>query len=272
MVEFISPNPNKPLHLGHVRNSCIGSTAVNVLIANGAKVVPANLVNDRGIHICKAMLAYQRWGKDKEPEDLKLKPDYFVGYFYTMFEEKAAGQPALEDEAQEMLRSWERGDEETIKLWKKLVSWALEGFEDTYKLLGAEFEELFFESQHYRQAKPLVDEALKKKVFFKAEDGAVMAGLEKHGLPNKIILRADGTSIYIANDLALTPFKFDEFKLDESLWVVGSDQSLYFKQLFKIFELLGFPWAKNCRHLSYGMVYLPEGKMSSRDRDSNQCR
>jgi len=264
MIEFISPNPNKPLHVGHVRNACIGSSASSILQENGAKVIQANLINDRGIHICKAMLAYKRWGKNQEPEGLKLKPDHFVGYYYTLFEKKAAEQESLEQEAQDMLRSWEEGDEETILLWKKLVSWALEGFEDTFKLLGIDFNELFFESLHYKQAKPLIEEAFKKKVFFKADDGTIMAGLEAHGLPNKVILRADGTSIYIANDLALTPFKFDEFKLDESIWVVGNDQSLYFKQLFKIFELVGFAWAKQCRHLSYGMVYLPSGKMSSR--------
>ncbi len=265
MVEYSSPNTNKPLHLGHLRNDSIGMCISNILEKTGNKVLRANLVNDRGIHISKTMLAYQKWGKKKTPASVGKKPDHFVGNLYVMYNKKLASNPGLEDEARELLRNWEAGDKKTIALWKKMNSWVINGFKETYKKFGSEFDEFLFESDFYDKAKPIIQKGLKKKIFFTSDDGAVMAELEKHGMPNKTVLRADGTSIYLTNDLALTKHKFFKFKIDNAVWVVASEQNLYFKQLFKILELLGFSWAKKCRHLSYGMVFLPEGKMKSRE-------
>ncbi len=265
MLEYSAPNTNKPLHLGHLRNSAIGMCISNVLEATGNTVVKANLVNDRGIHIAKSMLAYEKWGKEKTPESAGKKGDHFVGNYYVMYNKMLEKDNSLEDEARELLKKWESGDKKTIALWKKMNSWVFKGFKETYKNFGSEFNEWMLESEFYDKAQPLIEKGLRKKVFFKADDGAVMAELEKQGMPNKTVLRADGTSIYLTNDLALTKYKFEKFKLDESIWVVASEQNLYFKQLFKILELLGFKWACDCRHLSYGMVFLPHGKMKSRE-------
>ncbi len=265
MVEYSSPNTNKPLHLGHLRNDSTGMAISNILSANGNEVIKANLVNDRGIHICKTMLAFQKWAKNSSPEKEKIKPDHFVGNLYVLFSKEAEKNPELENEVQEFLKKWEAGDRQTIALWKKMNKWVIKGFKETYKNFGSKFDVFFLESDYYNKAKPLIEEGLKKGVFLKNEDGAIIAKLEPHGLPDKTVMRADGTSIYLTNDLALTLHKFEKFKLDESIWVVASEQNLYFQQLFKIFELFGMQLAKKCRHLSYGMVYLPSGKMKSRE-------
>lgn len=265
MVEYSAPNANKPLHLGHLRNDCIGMAISNLFEFNGYKVIRANLVNDRGIHICQAMLAYKKFGKNLTPKQAGVKGDKFVGDFYVKFNEKVKENPALKDEAMEMLKKWEERDKETIKLWKKMRSWVLDGFKQTYKKFGSRFDYIFFESDYYDKARPLIEQGLKKGVFEKTKEGAIIARLKKYGLPDKTVLRADGTSIYITNDLALTKHKQEAFHLDKSIFCVASEQDLYFKQLFKILELLGFSWAKNCEHLSYGLVFLPEGKMKSRE-------
>ncbi len=265
MVEYSAPNSNKPLHLGHLRNNSIGMAVSNILEANNFKVVKANLVNDRGIHICKSMLAYKLFGKGETPKDAGLKPDHLVGKYYVLYNQKSSENKDLDKMAYVLLQKWERKEKETISLWKKMTKWAVQGFKETYKEFGSLFDEWFFESQFYDKAKPLIKAGKKKGVFKENGDRALIADLESHGMPNKTVLRADGTSIYITNDLALTKHKFEKFELDESIWVVGSEQDLYFSQLFKIFELLGFKWAKKCRHLSHGMVFLPEGKLKSRE-------
>ncbi len=265
MVEYSGPNSNKPLHLGHLRNTIIGMATANIFAAVGMKVTKANIVNDRGIHICKSMLAYKLFGNGATPESTKEKPDHFVGDYYIMFNQMVKEKPELEKQAYEMLQQWEKGDKETKKLWKQMTGWAIKGFKETYKEFGSKFDEWFFESEYYNKAKTVLKIGEEKGVFKKNKDGALVAELESYGLPDKTVLRADGTSIYITNDLALTEYKFKHFKLNESIWVVGNEQDLYFRQLFKIFHLLGFKWAKNCRHLSHGMVTLPEGKLKSRE-------
>ncbi len=265
MVEYSGPNSNKPLHLGHLRNNSLGMAIANIAAANGFDVVKANIINDRGIHICKSMLAYQLFGKGTTPEKQNIKPDHLVGHYYVLYNQKVEKDKKLEEQAYSLLKKWEAKDRQTRALWKKMTGWALAGFKQTYKEFGSKFDVWFYESDFYDKAKPLLALGKKKGVFEKNEDGALVAQLEKHGLPNKTVLRADGTSIYITNDLAVTKHKFKEFKLNESLWVVGSEQDLYFRQLFKIFALLGFSWARNCRHLSHGMVTLPSGKLKSRE-------
>ena len=262
MVEFPAPNTNKPLHLGHLRNASIGLAFSNILEANGFKTIKANLYNDRGVHICKSMLAYQKWGSNSSPSK---KSDHFVGDFYVMFAQKAKDSPELEKEILEMLGKWEKKDAQTIALWKKMNKWAIDGMHETFKSFGLKFDVEFFESGHYDKAMPIILEGIKKRVFAKEEDGSVIADLEKFKLGKKAVLRADGTSIYLTQDLALTKLKFEKYKLQKSYWIVGDEQNLYFRQLFKIFELLQFPWAKNCFHLSYGLVNLPEGKMKTRE-------
>ena len=265
MIEYSAPNSNKPLHLGHLRNNSVGMAVAGIFEATGHKVVKANLVNDRGIHICKSMLAYKLFGKGKNPKAEKKKSDHFVGDYYVLFNKKVKEDAELEKQAYEMLQKWEKGDKATIALWKKMTKWAIEGFKETYKEFGSMFDTWFFESELYDKAGPILELGKKKGIFAKNEDGALVAQLESSGLSNKTVLRGDGTSIYITNDLALTKVKFEKHKLDKAVWVVGSEQDLYFRQLFKIFELLGFKWAKQCRHLSHGMVYLPSGKLKSRE-------
>ncbi|MAF80017.1 arginine--tRNA ligase [bacterium] len=262
MVEYSAPNTNKPLHVGHLRNDSIGMAVSNLLDATGHKVIKANLVNDRGIHICKSMLAYEKWGKGKKPNK---KSDHFVGDYYVLFNKHVKENPSLEEEARFLLKKWENKDKAVHALWKKMNKWAIDGFKTTYKEFGSHFDIWFKESEFYNQAKTLIKDGLESEIFYENDDGAIVAKLEHHKLPNKIVQRADGTSIYITNDLALTKHKFEKFKLSESIWVVGSEQNLYFKQLFKIFDLLGFKWASQCKHLSYGMVYLPQGRMKSRE-------
>ena len=266
MVEYSSPNTNKPLHVGHLRNNILGLAISNLLSSTGHDVVKANLINDRGVHICKSMLAYKLYGNNRDPIKEGIKPDHFVGEMYVEFSTHAKENPILEEDAQKMLLLWEQGDKEIIELWKKMNKWAIDGMKDTYNNFGTVFDEWFLESEmfHKGNKQALIDEGLKKGVFQKEDNGAIAAILEPT-LPNKVIVRGDGTSLYATNDLMLTQLKFDEFKLDKAIWVVANEQDLYFKQLFLIFDKLGRTWAKNCFHLSYGYVTLPSGKMKSRE-------
>ncbi len=267
MVEYSSPNTNKPLHLGHLRNNILGLAISNLLGVKGHNVIKANLVNDRGIHICKSMLAYKLFGNNRDPIKEGIKSDHFVGEMYVLFSNKLKENPKLEEEAQEMLQKWEAGDKETLAIWKKMNKWAICGMKETYDLYGTKFDEYFFESDTFNQGKKdeLIKEGLTKNVFYKSDNGAIVAKLDDVGLADKVLLRGDGTSLYATNDLVLTQEKFEKFNLDKSIWVVANEQDLYFKQLFKIFEKLGRPWAKNCYHLSYGYVSLTSGKMKSRE-------
>jgi len=259
MVEYSSPNTNKPMHLGHLKNNSIGMAISNILEFSGYKVIKANLLNDRGAHICKVMYAYEKLSKQKEPG--KQKPDHFAGDLYVLYAKKE--NEKMKEEILKMLQKWENKDKKTRALWEKINKWVIKGLKETYKNFGSEFDVLFKESQFYKKAKDIIKEGLKKKVFFKNEEGAIFAKLDP--LPDKIILRKDGTSLYVTNDLALTRHKFDKFKLDESIWVTGSEQKLYFEQLFRIFFLLGFKWYNQCKHVPYGMVLLESGKMKSRE-------
>lgn len=265
MVEYSSPNSNKPLHIGHLRNQAIGMALSNGLEANGYKVVKANLINDRGAHICKSMLAYEKWGKGETPKSSGIKGDHLAGNYYVLFAKEAEKNESLNEEIQKMLQQWEQGDAKVKALWKKMNGWAIEGLEETYRTFGSRFDVVYKESEFFDKAGPIVKKGLELGVFEKDEDGSTFANLEKHGLPNKIVLRKDGTSIYLTNDLALTPQKFRQFKLDEALWVVAMEQDLYFRQLFKIFELLQQSFAQHCRHVSYGWVTLPSGRLKSRE-------
>ncbi|MFA5358062.1 MAG: arginine--tRNA ligase [archaeon] len=266
MLEYSSPNTNKPLHVGHLRNNAIGAAVANLLEESGQKVIKANLVNDRGVHICKSMVAYEMFAQGKTPESEHKKSDHFVGDMYVLFSQKEKEKVELEEDAQEMLRAWEKGDKKTVALWKKMNSWALSGIKETYKEFGTEFDQWFFESDTFRKGngKKIVEEGLEKEIFEKEEDGAIVAVLEPE-MQNKVLVRNDGTSLYVTNDLGLTEEKFEKFELDESIWVVANEQDLYFRQLFKIFEKLERKWAKKCRHLSYGYVSLPSGRMKSRE-------
>ncbi|WP_448634347.1 arginine--tRNA ligase [Pedobacter panaciterrae] len=282
MVEYSSPNTNKPLHLGHVRNNLLGYSVAELLKADGYEVIKVNLVNDRGIHICKSMLAWQRWGNGETPESSFLKGDHLVGKYYVIFdkeykkeidrlktegqtEEEAKKNSPLIIEAQKMLQDWEAGDSEVIDLWKKMNGWVYEGFDVTYKNLGVDFDKYYYESNTYLLGKDTVDEGLENGVFFKKPDGSVWIDLTADGLDQKLVLRADGTSVYITQDLGTAQMKYDDFKMDQSIYVVGNEQDYHFKVLFLILEKLGKSWAKGLHHLSYGMVDLPSGKMKSRE-------
>ncbi len=265
MIEYSAPNTNKPLHIGHLRNQSLGMALAHSFEANGFKVIKANLLNNRGVAVCKSMLAYQKWGEGKTPESTARKPDHFVGDWYVRYALEAEKNPELETEVQEMLQQWEKGEKKVRALWKKMDAWELKGLHETYKLFGSQFDVEFKESDYYPKAGPWIEKGLQKGVFEKEIDGSVVAKLEKHGLSNKIVLRSDGTSIYLTNDLALTPEKFRKFALNQSLWVVAVEQDLYFRQLFKIFELMGEPWARDCVHVSYGLVMLPSGRLKSRE-------
>ena len=261
MVEYSSPNTNKPLHLGHLRNILIGKTVSNIFSFQGNKVVQSCLINDRGTHIMKSMLAYEKWGKNKEPNK---KTDHFVGDYYVLYNDKLKTHPELEKEAQEMLVKWEKGDKLVIPLWKKMNKWAEDGFNETYKSLGIKFDKLYYESNMYDKGKDIVMKGLKNGVFEK-DEGAVIAKLEEYKLSDKVLVRGDGTTLYMTQDIFLGIKKFKDFNLDKSVYVVGSEQILHFKQLFKILELLGKKQVKDCFHLAYGMVYLPDGRMKSRE-------
>jgi arginyl-tRNA synthetase len=262
MIEYPAPNTNKPLHLGHVRNMLLGNSICSILAFAGYQAIPVNYVNDRGVHICKSMLAYQKWGKNKQPDK---KSDHFVGDFYVMFSQKAKEHPELEQETQELLRKWEAGDKELVALWKKMNKWALDGFNETYKKFDVHHKKTYFESEIYNHGKEIILEGLKKGLFSKDEEGAIIADLENNGLGKKVLIRKDGTAIYITTDIYLAKIKFDDFKMDKSVYIVGSEQIYHFKVLFKLLDMLGFPFAKNCYHLAYGMIYLPEGRMKSRE-------
>ncbi|MES2457568.1 MAG: arginine--tRNA ligase [Bacteroidota bacterium] len=282
MVEYSSPNTNKPLHLGHVRNNLLGYSVAELLKAIGYEVFKVNLVNDRGIHICKSMLAWQKWGNGETPQSSFLKGDHLVGKYYVVFdkeykkeieqlkvegqtEEEAKKNAPLIREAQKMLQSWEAGDPEVISLWETMNGWVYEGFEVTYKNLGVDFDKYYYESNTYLLGKGTVEEGLEKGVFFKKPDGSVWIDLTADGLDQKLVLRADGTSVYITQDLGTAQMKYDDFGMDESIYVVGNEQDYHFKVLFLILEKLGKSWAKGLYHLSYGMVDLPNGKMKSRE-------
>ncbi|MCX8190216.1 MAG: arginine--tRNA ligase [Candidatus Diapherotrites archaeon] len=263
MVEYSQPNTNKPMHIGHLRNDSIGLSISRLFGFCGYEVIKANLFNDRGIHICQAMLAYKLWGKKETPKSTSLSGDKFVGKYYVMFHQKAKDNPKLNEMARELLKKWENKDKKTIALWKKMRSWVLSGFEKTYKKFGSEFDVYFFESDFYDKVESIIKEGLDKGVFVKDANGTIIAKLAP--LPDKVILREDGTSIYISNDLVLTKHKIERYKLDLNVFVVASEQREYFRQLFRIFELLGYEWHKKNEHLSYGLVLLPEGKLKSRE-------
>lgn len=282
MVEYSSPNTNKPLHLGHVRNNLLGYSVSELLKADGAEVFKVNLVNDRGIHICKSMLAWQKWSNGETPESAGIKGDHLVGKYYVIFDKeykkeidalKATGQTEEEakknapliKEAQSMLLAWENGDPEVKELWSKMNGWVYDGFAVSYKNLGVDFDKYYYESNTYLLGKDTVDEGLASGVFFKKEDGSVWIDLTEDGLDQKLVLRADGTSVYITQDLGTAQMKYDDFAMDESIYVVGNEQDYHFKVLFLILEKLGKTWAKGLHHLSYGMVDLPNGKMKSRE-------
>ncbi|WP_158798023.1 arginine--tRNA ligase [Pedobacter sp. L105] len=282
MVEYSSPNTNKPLHLGHVRNNLLGYSVSELLKANGSEVFKVNLVNDRGIHICKSMLAWQKWGNGETPLSSGLKGDHLVGKYYVIFdkeykkeietlklqgqtEDEAKKNAPLIKQAQAMLLAWESGDAEVIDLWKTMNGWVYEGFDVTYKNLGVDFDKYYYESNTYLLGKDTVEEGLAKGVFFKKEDGSVWIDLTADGLDQKLVLRADGTSVYITQDLGTAQMKYDDFGMDESIYVVGNEQDYHFKVLFLILDKLGKSWSKGLYHLSYGMVDLPSGKMKSRE-------
>jgi len=270
MIEYLSPNTNKPLHLGHIRNLAIGnslSRTYRFLVGTAGKVTEANLVNDRGIHICKSMIAYKKWGHGITPESSSKKSDHLVGDFYVLYSNKVKEHPELEQEAHALLKKWEENDPEVITLWKMMNHWVYEGFEKTLFELGIKFDIVYFESQLYKNGRNIVEDGLKKGIFKKDDTGAVIAELSKEdkSIPDKVLIRSDGTTIYITQDIYLAVEKFKEYSLDKNLYVVGSEQILHFRQLFKILEILGYSWARKCTHVSYGMVNLPDGRMKSRE-------
>jgi arginyl-tRNA synthetase len=273
MVEYLAPNTNKPLHLGHLRNGALGMAVANMYQAAGHWVVKANLVNDRGVHICKSMLAWQRWGNGATPESEGMKGDHFVGKYYVRYAQEADKDDNLENEIQQMLQKWEAGEPETIDLWKMMNGWVYDGFGETYRRFGLIFDTFYYESDTYKLGKDIIQQGLEKKalaldqngntVFFLPEDEF---GRDKNGeLKRVTVLRADETALYITQDIGTAILKITDHNLDYSIYVVGSEQEYHFKCLFAMLEALGYEWAKNCYHLSYGMVYLPEGKMKSRE-------
>ena len=282
MVEYSSPNTNKPLHLGHVRNNLLGHSLSEVLKANGKRVVKTNIVNDRGIHICKSMLAWKKWGNGETPESSGKKGDHLVGDYYVLFDknykaeiaelqekglskEQAEEQSVLMQEAREMLRKWEAGDPETVSLWKMMNNWVYEGFYETYRQLGVSFDKIYYESQTYLAGKQEVLRGLKEGLFYQKEDGSVWADLTSYGLDHKLLLRADGTSVYITQDIGTAKLRFDDYPIDTMIYVVGNEQNYHFQVLSILLDMLGFEFGKGLVHFSYGMVELPEGKMKSRE-------
>lgn len=282
MVEYSSPNTNKPLHLGHIRNNLLGFALAEVLKANGNRVVKTNIVNDRGIHICKSMLAWKKWGNDETPESSGKKGDHLVGDYYVLFDkhykaelaelqtkglskEEAEAKSSLMEEARDMLRLWEAGDAETVALWEKMNSWVYAGFDETYKRLGVDFDKIYYESQTYLDGKETVLEGLKKSVFYQKEDGSVWADLTGEGLDHKLLLRSDGTSVYMTQDIGTAKLRFDDYPIDKMVYVVGNEQNYHFQVLSILLDKLGFEFGKGLVHFSYGMVELPEGKMKSRE-------
>lgn len=283
MVEYSSPNTNKPLHLGHIRNNLLGYSISEIQKANGWKVVKTNIVNDRGIHICKSMLAWKLFGNNETPASSGKKGDHLVGDYYVKFdveykkqvrqlmeeqhmdEETAKREAPLMKEAQAMLLKWEQGDEEVRKLWKTMNQWVYEGFDATYKLLGVDFDKIYYESDTYLIGKAKVEEGLKNGVFYQREDGSVWADLKPEGLDEKLLLRTDGTSVYMTQDIGTAKLRFDDYPIDKMVYVVGNEQNYHFQVLSILLDKLGFKWGKELVHFSYGMVELPEGKMKSRE-------
>lgn len=282
MVEYSSPNTNKPLHLGHVRNNLLGFSVASILKAYGYTVIQANLINDRGIHICKSMLAWKRYGNGETPESSGLKGDHLVGKYYVEFDkvykkeiaelvaggmnqELAEKQAPIMIEAQDMLRKWENDDTETKDLWATMNSWVYKGFEETYNALGVKFDKFYYESNTYLLGKDLILEGLAKNVFYKKDDGSVWIDLKPDGLDEKLVLRSDGTSVYMTQDIGTAQLKYEQYSCEKSIYVVGNEQDYHFKVLFLILQKLGMPYAKGLHHLSYGMVDLPSGKMKSRE-------
>jgi arginyl-tRNA synthetase len=265
MVEFSSPNTNKPLHLGHLRNDVLGESLSRILKAAGAEVRKVCIINDRGVHICKSMLAYKECGDGTEPGSAGLKSDRFVGDWYVRFHQLSLTDTDAENRAQELLRKWEAGDAETIALWKKMNGWAIDGIKATYDRTGVSFDRFYFESETYLLGKDKIEEGLQKGIFFREADGSVWVDLELGKLGKKALLRKDGTSLYITQDIGTAISRHNDWPFDWLIYVVGSEQIYHFKALFSILQKLGFPWAADLYHLSYGMVNLPEGKMKSRE-------
>lgn len=290
MVEYSSPNTNKPLHLGHVRNNLLGWSLAKIMEANGNKVIKTNIVNDRGIHICKSMLAWLKWGNGETPESSGKKGDHLIGDYYVAFdkhyreecaqlkaeyiaqgmdeekaEEKAKAEAPLIKEAHEMLVKWEQGDPEVRALWQRMNEWVYAGFDETYKALGVSFDKIYYESNTYLEGKKKVEEGLAKGIFFRKEDNSVWADLTDEGLDQKLLLRADGTSVYMTQDIGTADMRFRDFPIDKMIYVVGNEQNYHFQVLSILLDRLGFKWGKDLVHFSYGMVELPNGKMKSRE-------
>ncbi|WP_337667633.1 arginine--tRNA ligase [Prevotella sp.] len=290
MIEYSSPNTNKPLHLGHVRNNLLGWSLAQIMAANGNKVVKTNIVNDRGIHICKSMLAWQKWGNGVTPETSGMKGDHLIGDFYVAFdkhyreevkdlkakfvaegmdeeaaEKKAKDEAPLIKEAHEMLVKWEQGDKDVRALWEKMNSWVYAGFDETYKNLGVGFDKIYYESQTYLKGKAKVEEGLEKGLFERHEDNSVWADLTNEGLDQKLLLRSDGTSVYMTQDIGTAEMRFKDYPIDKMIYVVGNEQNYHFQVLSILLDRLGFKWGKELVHFSYGMVELPNGKMKSRE-------
>ena len=282
MVEYSSPNTNKPLHLGHIRNNLLGWSVSRIMEANGHRVIKVNLVNDRGIHISKSMLAWQKWGKNETPETAEKKGDHLVGDYYVLFNEKyqqqieeltrqgilreqAEKEAPVIVEAQDMLVKWEQGDPKVMDLWKKMNGWVYKGFDQTYKRLGVSFDKIYYESNTYLLGKQLVEKGLEDGVFYRNPDGSVWCDLTENGLDQKLLLRADGTSVYMTQDLGTAVSRYNESRFDTHVYVVGNEQNYHFQVLKVILKKLGYTWSDNLFHLSYGMVELPEGKMKSRE-------
>jgi arginyl-tRNA synthetase len=265
MIEFSSPNTNKPLHLGHLRNDALGESISRILRANGADVKKINLVNDRGVHICKSMLSYMVYGGGRSPIDEGKKSDHFVGDYYVKFNDLKKDDPAAEEKAQEMLVKWEASDPETLRLWKQMNEWAVGGIRKTYERTGISFDKYYYESQIYLTGKEEVQKGLATGAFFRAEDGSVRIDLSPIGLEEKVLLRKDGTSIYMTQDIGLAVQRHEDWPFDRLVYVVANEQQYHFKVLFHILQRLGYAWAKNLYHLSYGLVNLPEGRMKTRE-------
>ena len=290
MIEYSSPNTNKPLHLGHVRNNLLGWSLAQIMEANGNRVVKTNIVNDRGIHICKSMLAWQKWGNGETPESSGKKGDHLIGDYYVAFdkhyreevkelkaklvaegmdeemaEERAKNEAPLIVEAHEMLVKWEQNDPEVRALWQKMNDWVYAGFDETYKALGVSFDKIYYESNTYLEGKKKVEEGLQKGLFFRKEDNSVWADLSADGLDQKLLLRSDGTSVYMTQDIGTADMRFKDFPIDKMIYVVGNEQNYHFQVLSILLDRLGFKWGKELVHFSYGMVELPNGKMKSRE-------
>jgi arginyl-tRNA synthetase len=282
MVEYSSPNTNKPLHLGHIRNNLLGYSISEILVANNYRVVKTNIVNDRGIHICKSMLAWQKWGNRQTPEMRGQKGDHFVGELYVEFDKhykaevadlvhnglsqkEAENQAPSILQARELLRKWEAGDPEVVELWKTMNNWVYEGFDVTYRKLGVDFDKIYYESETYLVGKEEVLRGLKEGIFYQKEDGSVWADLTQEGLDHKLLLRSDGTSVYMTQDIGTAKMRFNDYNIDKMIYVVGNEQNYHFQVLAILLDKLGYAWGKGLHHFSYGMVELPSGKMKSRE-------